>query len=98
MRVLDQVAGEAGSGRARAVLVEHHAVDELVRRVARRLRADDVHLVTGLGEGLALEPHAPVEGHGEVLDDDEDATARPGGPTGTSDPAASDRAHQPIPA
>ena len=44
-RVLDGVADRAGSGRCGPVLVQRHAVEHRVRRVAGRLRADDVHVV-----------------------------------------------------
>ena len=62
----------------RPVLVQRNAVDDLERRVARAFRAHNVDFVAGVGERLALEPDASVEGHGQVLDDDEDAWSSAG--------------------
>ena len=52
-------------------------VDDLVRGIAAALRADDGDPVAGRDEGLAFQPHPPVEGHRKVLDDDQDAAFHP---------------------
>ena len=40
--------------------------------IALALGAHDSDPVARRGEGLALKPHPPVEGHRKVLDDDQD--------------------------
>ena len=50
--------------------------EQLVARVeAFGLRADDADRVARLGQGRRLEPDAAIEGHGEVLHDDQDAAS-----------------------
>ena len=56
-----------------AVLVEGDAVDHLVRGVPRAFGADHGDLVPLGGERLTLQPHAAVERHGQVLDNDQHA-------------------------
>ena len=61
-----------------------HAVDDLGRAGALALGADDRDVVSPVDEGLALQPHPPVEGDREVLDDDD----HPGWPpAGSSRPS-----------
>src|SRR5690606_27704974 len=68
-----QVAQSAAPGLAQGVPVHGDAVDHLLARLVARTRgAYDRHLVPSPLEGVGLQPHAPVEGHGQVLDDDQD--------------------------
>ena len=51
-------------------------LEQLVARFeAFRLRANDADVIAGLGQGRRLEPHAAIEGHGEVLHDDQYASS-----------------------
>ena len=73
----------------RRVLTDPDARNFLERRITRPLWADDGDLEARVPEREGLQPHAPVEGHGQVLNDDQDsplcprrsrATASPGEP------------------
>ena len=75
-RVLDQVAREPPRLGARPVAVDAHAAERLAAEgMLRGPRADDMHLISGGGEGQGLLPDPPVERHGKVLDQDQDMRA-----------------------
>ena len=75
--VLSDEAELAAARRVGPVLVQLHTVDDLIGGVAFALGAHDRDLVAVGDERLALQPHTPVEGHRQVLDDDEDAGHQP---------------------
>ena len=72
--VFDEERSGAAPWAIRPVLVDLDSVDDLVGRVSRTLGADHRHLVTGSGQGAALQPDPAVERHRQVLDDDQDAS------------------------
>lgn len=59
------------------VTVDRHPVDDLVVAFETlALGRDDSDVVPGSDERRGLHPHPTIEGHGEILDDDEDSTRR----------------------
>ena len=75
--VLSDEAELAAARRVGPVLVQLYTVDDLIGGVALALGAHDRDLIAVGDERLALQPHAPVEGHRQVLDDNEDAGHQP---------------------
>jgi hypothetical protein len=70
--VLHQVPGEPGGLEPRPVAVDVDTVDDLVaHRVLRGAGADHRDVVAGVAQRAGLLPHAPVERHGQVLDQDQ---------------------------
>src|SRR5690348_1566733 len=72
--ILSDERNGAAPGTIGPVLVDLDSVDDLVGRISRTLGADHRHLVTGSGQGAALQPDPAVERHRQVLDDDQDAS------------------------
>ena len=75
--VLEHEAERAPAGRVGTVAVDRHPVDDLVGAGVLPARADHGDVVAGVAKGPALEPDPPVEGDGQVLDDDQDARRAP---------------------
>ena len=63
VHVLRDEAGLAAAWGVGPVLVHLYRIDDLVRGITFAFRADDGHPVTRRDQGLALQPHPPVEGH-----------------------------------
>jgi hypothetical protein len=68
VRVLHDEPELAATGCVRTVFVQLHTVDDLVPGVAFALWAHDGNPVALPHQGLAFEPHPPVEWHREILD------------------------------
>jgi hypothetical protein len=73
--VLEDEARGAAPRRVGRVLEDGDVVDDVVHRIALALRAHDGHVVPGRRQRLALQPDPTVEGHRQVLDDDQHAGA-----------------------
>ena len=71
IRVFGGKAGLAATWRIRSVFIKFDRVDYLMRRVALPLGAYNGNLVAGQDKRLAFKPYPPVEGNGEILDDDQ---------------------------
>ena len=78
VEVLPDEREHSPAGRVGLVLVQGHAVDHRVARIARPLGAHHRHPVAGGLEALAFEPDPAVERHRQVLDDDQDSIALSG--------------------
>ena len=75
--VLTGVAEGAAIGGAKRIPMDPNPIDlgEGLGVTFRALRADHIDREPRVGQRLALLPDSPIEGNGQVLDDDEDAFA-----------------------
>jgi hypothetical protein len=65
------------SPRIRLVLVQLNGVQDLMCWMTIAFGEHDGDLIAVRNERLALKPHPPIERHGKVLYDDEDARHKP---------------------
>jgi hypothetical protein len=76
--VLGDEPGLAAAGHVRPVLVQLHALYHREPRITRPFGAHHRDPVTRRCQGLAFQPHPPVERHRKILHDDQNAAGQPG--------------------